>query len=98
MKTNPVLGISQPLNNSQPLRKDNNQQAVSFKMAPVKVPTEFKSKANTLLETFNAAFKDCDIGLIEATKRKAARDKVPTTIVSAAIEQAQSGKQLLVYA
>jgi len=92
MRINPVLG------NSQPLRNSTNQQAVSFQMAPVKVPPEFKSKANTLLETFTAALNDCDIGLFQMTSRKAARENVPVNIVKAAAEQAQSGKELLIYA
>lgn len=93
MKINPVLG------NSQPLRNNDKQQAVSFKAAiAVKVPPEYVDRAKSLVKTFKYAIEDCDTGLFQMTNRKAARDKVPVEIVKAAVEQAQSGKQLLFYA
>ena len=83
-------------NNLQTIKRNN--QAVSFKMETVKVPPEYTDRAKLLVKTFKDAIEDCDTGLFQMTSRKAARDKVPLAIVDAAMEQAQSGKKLLIYA
>ena len=94
MQTNAFISMPKYNNLQTPNR---NNQTLSFKMEPVKVPPEYADRAKLLVDTFATALKDCDTSLFLTTNRKAARDKIPVDIVKAAAEQAQSGKKLLIF-
>jgi hypothetical protein len=48
------------------------------------------------LNNLHKALSDCDIGLLKASTQKAARKSVPTEVIRTAVEQAQTGKKLLI--